>query len=129
VYFKGDATYSRGNRYPGSLPQGVYPDVMVDEVPGYGAIRALDPETGEREWEFKLANVSESGLISTAGDVLFSGSMEGHFLALDIHNGKLLWRVNLGGRIANTPITYLSNGKQQVSVASGNSLFTFGLKE
>jgi alcohol dehydrogenase (cytochrome c) len=129
VYFKGDATYSRGNRYPGSLPQGVYPDVMVDEVPGYGAIRALDPETGEREWEFKLTNVSESGLVSTAGDLLFSGSMEGHFLALDIHNGKLLWRVNLGGRIANTPITYLANGKQQVSVAAGNSLFTFGLKD
>jgi alcohol dehydrogenase (cytochrome c) len=102
---------------------------MVDEVPGYGAIRALDPETGELEWEFKLTNVSESGLVSTAGDVLFSGSMEGHFLALDIHNGKLLWRINLGGRIANTPITYLANGKQQVSVAAGNSLFTFGLKD
>lgn len=129
VYHKGDPTYTRGNRYVGSLPQGVYPDVVEDEEPGYGAVRALDPETGDVEWEFKMAEVSESGLMSTAGDVLFSGSMEGHFVALNVRNGELLWRVNLGGRMTNSPITYMVDGKQYVSVGAGHSLFTFGLKE
>ena len=43
--------------------------------------------------------------------------------------GELLWRVNLGGRVANSPITYLVDGEQQVSVAAGNSLYTFGLRQ
>ena len=73
VYHKGDPTYTRGNRYIGSLPQGVWPDVLKDEVPGWGAIRALDPQTGDLEWEFKMTEVSESGLLATATDVLFSG--------------------------------------------------------
>jgi alcohol dehydrogenase (cytochrome c) len=129
TYHKGDATYVRGNRYPGSFPKGIYPDTVEDEEIGYGAVRALDPTTGNLEWEFKMTGVTESGLLSTAGDVVFSGSMEGHFMALDAKTGALLWRVNLGGRMANTPISYEAGGKQRVTVASGHSLFTFGLKE
>ena len=128
-YHKGDPTYTRGNRYIGSFPVGPYPDVVTDEDPGYGAIRALDPETGEMKWEYKMTSVTESGLISTAGDVLFSGNMEGHFFALDCRTGEVLWRVYLGGRVANSPITYLVDGKQHVSIAAGNSLYTFALKQ
>ncbi|MCP5120655.1 MAG: PQQ-binding-like beta-propeller repeat protein, partial [bacterium] len=129
IFHKGDATYTRGNRYVGSVPKNIYPNLLKDEEPGYGAVRALDPETGDVEWEFKMVEVSESGLISTAGDVLFSGSMEGHFVALDTHNGELLWRVSLGGRMTNSPITYMVNGKQYVSVGAGHSLFTFALPD
>ena len=96
---------------------------------GYGAVRALDPRTGELKWEFKTTEISESGLLSTAGDVLFSGSFEGNFVALDAHTGKQLWRTSLGGRMTNSTITYLADGKQYVSVAAGHSLFTFGLRE
>jgi alcohol dehydrogenase (cytochrome c) len=129
VYHKGDATYTPGNRYIGSLPEGIWPDPMKDEVPGYGAVQAIDPQTGEKEWEFALSRATESGLLSTDGDVLFGGSREGHFFALDPANGRLLWRVSLGGVIANSTITYLVGDRQYVSVASGNSLFTFGLEE
>ena len=129
VFYKGDPTFVRGNRYLGSFPQGIYPDVLVEEDPGYGAVRALDPETGEQKWEFKMTNVTESGLLSTKGDVLFSGDIEGHFFALDAFSGELLWKVNLGGRVISSPITYLVGGKQQVSIAAGHSLYTFGLKE
>ena len=108
---------------------GPYPDVVTDEDPGYGAIRALDPETGEMKWEYKMTWVTESGLISTAGDLLFSGNMEGHFFALDCQTGELLWRVYLGGRVANSPITYLVDGKQHVSIAAGNALYTFALRQ
>ncbi len=103
--------------------------MVKDEEPGYGAVRALDPETGEMEWEFKMTEVSESGLISTDGDVLFSGSIEGQFVALDVFTGKLLWRVNLGSRMTNSPITYMVDGKQHVAVGSGHSLFVFGLRD
>jgi alcohol dehydrogenase (cytochrome c) len=76
-----------------------------------------------------MTGVTESGLLTTAGDVLFTGSYEGHFFALDPYNGRMLWTVNLGGRIANSPITFKGGGKQLVALASGNSLFVFGLRE
>ena len=129
MYYKGDPTYTRGNRYVGSLPTGIYPNPATDEEPGYGAVRALDPETGELEWEFKMAEVSESGLMSTAGNVLFSGSIQGQLVVLDVFNGNLLWNLNLGGRMANSPMTYQAGGKQFVAVSAGHSLFVFGLRD
>jgi alcohol dehydrogenase (cytochrome c) len=129
VYHKGEPTYTRGNRYIGSFPVGAYPNVLVDDDPGYSAVRALDPKTGELKWEHKMRWLTEGGVISTAGDVLFSGNMEGHFFALNCHTGELLWRVYLGGRVANSPITYLVDGEQHVSIAAGNSLYTFALKK
>ena len=129
TYYKGDPTYTRGNRYVGSLPQGIYPNTTTDTEPGYGAVRALAPETGELEWEFKMAEVSESGLMSTAGNILFSGSMQGQFVILDVFNGNLLWSMNLGGRMTNSPMTYQVEDSQFVAVSAGHSLFVFGLKD
>jgi len=129
VYFKGDPTYVRGERYIGSFPRGVYPDVMVDTDPGYGAVRALDPKTGERKWEYKMTSVTEGGVLTTAGDVLFSGNMEGHVFALDVFDGSLLWSRNLGGRVISSPITYLVDDKQHFSIIAGHSLYTFVLKD
>ncbi len=129
IYHKGDPTYTRGNRYVGSLPERAWPNILEDADPGYGAIRALDPQTGDRAWEFRMTNVTESGLLSTAGDLLFSGNGEGHFFALDPANGSLLWRVNLGGVARNSPITYRVGDRQYVSAALGHSLYTFALPE
>jgi alcohol dehydrogenase (cytochrome c) len=129
LFYTGEPVYTAGNRYDGSAVARVYPDAMEEKEHGTGAIRALDPLSGEARWEFSSLGVSESGLLATSTDLLFSGSMEGHFLALDATNGKLLWRTQLGGRVANSPITYLVNGRQQVTVASGDSLFTFRLEE
>jgi outer membrane protein assembly factor BamB len=92
-------------------------------------VRAIDPFTGKRVWEYRMADVSDSGLLTTASDLLFSGNREGHFFALDAKTGKLLWTRYLGGQVASSPITYLVDGKQYVSIASGHSLFTFGLRE
>lgn len=129
IYHMGDATYVRGNRYAGSLPRAAWPEVMRDDDPGYGTLRALDPDTGKTVWEFKMTAISDSGLLSTAGGVLFSGSLEGHFLAFDPKDGDLLWRKNLGGRCVNSPITYLAGEEQLVTIACGNSLYAFGLRE
>ena len=83
---------------------------------GYGAIRALDPKTGEKKWEYRLVNFTESGVLSTAGDLVFAGGMEGNFVALDAKTGERLWSVNLGGTNASGPISYAVDGKQYVVV-------------
>ena len=130
VYHKGDPLYTRGNRYVGSLPQGVWPNTMKDEdeQQGHGAIRALSPDTGDLEWEFKMTGVGESGILSTAGDILVTGSRDGNMLVLDSFTGKKLLSLNLGGRIACSPITFTAQGRQYVAVTSGNAMFVFGLR-
>ena len=129
LFYADEPVFTPGNFFLGGLVKRILPNRMSEEDVGYGAVRALDPRTGELKWEFKTTEMSESGLLSTAGDVLFSGSFEGNFVALDAYTGKQLWRKSLGGRVTNSTITYLADGKQYVSVVAGHSLFTFGLKE
>ncbi len=100
----------------------------TDEV-GHGAVLAVDPQTGATKWRFEQFDVSDSGMLTTASDLLFTGGREGHFHALDARTGQLLWRASLGGQIVMAPITYQVDGKQYVSVIAGGSLVTFGLKE
>jgi len=115
------------------------PNIGADEEK-YTAVRALDPQTGERKWEFilnagnslnqcvGLSCAAASGVLTTATDLLFAGGREGDFVALDARSGSPLWKVLLGGQINMSPITYAVNGKQYVAVNSGNSLFVFGLR-
>ena len=99
----------------------------TDEV-GKGVVMALDPQTGEPKWKFYHFDVTEAGILTTASDLLFTGGREGYFQALDAKSGKLLWRSNLGGQIVMAPVTYQVGGRQYVSVVSGNTLVTFGLR-
>ena len=57
-------------------------------MPVYGALRAIDPATGERKWEFRYLNPSTAGLLTTASGLIFSGDSEGNLLALDSRSGK-----------------------------------------
>jgi alcohol dehydrogenase (cytochrome c) len=98
------------------------------EAEGYGAVRALDPKTGDRKWEFKMVDYTEAGVLTTGSDLLFSGGREGHFFALDARDGTLLWRTNLGGTVASGPMTFAVDGKQYVAVAGDNTLYVFGLQ-
>jgi alcohol dehydrogenase (cytochrome c) len=61
--------------------------------------------------------------------VLFTGGREGYFYALDARTGTVLYRATLGGQIVNGPITYQVDGKQYVTVISGNTMVTLGLRE
>jgi alcohol dehydrogenase (cytochrome c) len=99
------------------------------ETNGTGAVSAIDPRTGVTKWKFPFTNVSNSGLLTTASDLVFSGSREGYFFAIDARTGSELWRANLGGHANAGPMTYAVDGKQFVSIAAGQALFTFGLKE
>ena len=57
-------------------------------------MRAIDPKSGEKKWDF--VDYTESGVLSTGGDLVFSGGRDGSFVALDAISGELLWHVNLG---------------------------------
>ena len=100
----------------------------TDEV-GSGTVMALDPRTGEATWTFEQYDVSDSGILTTASDLLFTGGREGYFHALDARTGALLWKASLGGQIVMAPITYQVDGTQYVAVIAGHALMTFALRE
>jgi alcohol dehydrogenase (cytochrome c) len=99
------------------------------DAAGHASVMALDPATGTARWTFEQFDMSDSGILTTATDLLFTGGREGYFYALDARTGEVLWKASLGGQIVNGPITYMVDGKQYVSTISGNSLITFGLRD
>ena len=100
----------------------------TDEV-GHGAVIAIDPLSGEQRWKFDQFDVTDSGMLTTASDLLFTGGREGYFNALDALTGELLWKASLGGQIVMAPVTFMVDGQQYVSVISGSVLVTFGLPD
>ncbi len=99
------------------------------EAMGRGAVVAIDPATGDKKWKFEMHDVNTSGILTTATDLLFVGGREGYFQALDARTGTLLWKQNLGGEIIAGPISFQVDGKQYITIASGNSLFAYALRE
>ena len=115
----------------GGTPMGqatLTPNTKKEEE-GYGAVRAFDPHTLEKKWEFKMNDITWGGVLTTASDLVFSGGKEGYFFALDARTGDLLWKIALGGQVNSGPMSYSVNGKQYVTVAAGNSLFAFALRQ
>jgi alcohol dehydrogenase (cytochrome c) len=133
-------TYREGQQFNGIFPTVNFgadslgamsgPAMNTRFTPGAaGAVQAFDPKTGERKWSFPMVDATDAGVLTTATNVLFSGGREGYFYALDARDGKLLWKTQLGGQLANGPISYQVNGRQYVSVAAGNAMFVFALKQ
>ena len=134
LYVKRVDEYKEGNQYGGGTPRSPVPfsrsaQNYRKEDEGYGAVRAIDPQTGERKWEFRMSDITEAGILTTATDLLFSGGREGYFYALDARSGSLLWKASLGGAIAAGPMSYSVGGRQYVAISAGNSLFTFALRQ
>ena len=125
TYVKGDEPpeFAEGKGFTGTFPRG---GKQGEET--YGAVRAIDPQTGDKKWDFKMAGFPEAGVLTTASDLLFSGGRDGAFFALDARTGDQLWSINLGPSVTAGPMTYAVNGRQYVSIAVGSSLFTFGLR-
>jgi len=122
-YNSREPAFRRGRVFMGS---GVQPAVSE---PLLVAVRALDATTGALRWEYRASamerRVVTGGLLSTAGGIVFGG-IESRFFALDARTGAELWWMNTGGQIHSAPITYLSEGRQQVTLASGQNIITFG---
>ena len=141
VFVKEAQKYEEGRRFVGGRPASPIPGGqnvpslkrgpinVWTEAAGHGEVIALDPRTGAKKWKFAMTDVTDSGILTTATDLLFAGGREGYFHALDARTGALLWKANLGGQVASGPMTYQVDGKQYVAVAAGHSLFAFALRE
>ena len=123
-FFKRDEDYEEGERFTGG--GGRYNQPM-DAF--HSSIRAINPATAEIEWEFPIMPRSSAGITTTAGGIVFTGSADGYFFALDAASGEELWHISLGARVHAAPMTYALDGQQFVTIASGNVVYTFGLKE
>jgi alcohol dehydrogenase (cytochrome c) len=86
----------------------------------YGEFIAWDAATGRKVWGIEEALLPYSGVVVTAGDVVFYGNVEGVFKAVDARDGRVLWQQKLGSGIIGAPITYLGpDGRQYVAVLAG----------
>ncbi len=134
VYTKQPVEYTEGRLFAGAMPQSPVPMVrsgpvnLKNDEEGTGAVRAFDPKTGDMKWEFKMSDVTDSGILTTASNLLFVGGREGYFFALNANDGALLWKVSVGGQVSSGPMTYSLNGKQYVAVSAGNALYTYALR-
>jgi alcohol dehydrogenase (cytochrome c) len=85
-----------------------------------GEFSAWDPVKAKTVWSVKEMFPAWSGTVVTAGDVVFYGTMDGWFKALDARSGTLLWQFKTGSGIIGQPITYKGpDGKQYVAVLAG----------
>jgi alcohol dehydrogenase (cytochrome c) len=142
VFIREAQTFEEGRRFVGGRPTSPIPGAqnvpgatkrppinVWTEAAGHGAVIAIDPRTGEKKWKFPMTDTTDSGILTTASDLLFTGGREGYFQALDARSGALLWKTILGGPIVAGPMTYQAEGKQFIAVAAGHSLFAFALRE
>jgi alcohol dehydrogenase (cytochrome c) len=96
---------------------------------GPSSIAAIDCKSGKVIWDHNTGEGSVSGLLTTAGKLLFGGDASGNALALDPTTGKTLWHVNLNQLMFNGPITYELDGRQYLVLAAWGKLFAFALPE
>ncbi len=123
IYFKRDDEYVEGDRFTGGYGQNA-----DDPENFFAAVRALDPVTGARQWEYPISTVGgRPGILSTGGGLVFSGSGDGHIFALDQDTGENLWYISVGGGVHAAPMTYSVGGRQYISLAARGALFTFTL--
>jgi alcohol dehydrogenase (cytochrome c) len=121
TYFKREADYKPGTFFAGGGER------RIPESEQWGAIRALEPTTGKQAWEFKLVSPPWTGLMSTAGGLVISGSNEGNIFALDARTGKPLWNFHSGGQVSSNPISFNLDGHQHIAIAANRVLYVFGL--
>ncbi len=127
---EGCANYTRETIKPKAGDPFTGGDPQEDHKRGApGAVRAIDPLTGDVRWNFPMhVGTAAAGVLSTAGGVLFAADPEGSLIALDARTGAKLWHYQTGGGIQSSPISYAVDGKQYVAIAGDSTLFVFALK-
>jgi len=123
-----------------TMSYAVYYLTDTDENPeGYGGrdtnlwsrqvLQAVDYKTGKVAWRHVYPNLggARSGVLSTAGGLLFAGDPTGNLIAYDPANGRPLWHAGLHAPVFNAPMTYELDGRQYVVVGAGDMLYAFTL--
>lgn len=84
-----------------------------------GSLKAVDPKTGKVVWEYKNPAPLWGGVLTTAGNLVFTGTPEGYLMGFDAKTGEVAYKFNTGSGVVGSPITWEMNGEQYVSVVSG----------
>jgi len=121
TFYKLKPNQEPGENYEGGGTRGV-----LGQEP-YGVIKAIEATSGKVRWEFKEQTSSNCAVLTTRNGLLFSGTREGQFYALNAETGAPLWHFTTGGQINGGPVTFLVDGKQHIAVAAGAGLFVFSL--
>jgi len=86
----------------------------------WGEFMAWDPVKGRKVWAIEEKFMTMSGALATAGDLVFYGTVDGWFRAVDDRTGKVLWSQKLGSGIISSPMTYLGpEGRQYIGIYAG----------
>jgi PQQ-dependent dehydrogenase (methanol/ethanol family) len=110
-----EANYIAGTPYVGA-------NVRMYAGPGghRGEFTAWDPVAGKAVWTIMDSFPTWSGALVTATDLVFFGTMDGWFKALDALSGKELWKFKTGSGIIGQPVAYKGpDGKQYIAILSG----------
>ncbi len=125
-YVNANQSYSVFYLYDGSdNPQGW----SGNQRGGYNvsSLKALDYKTGKIKWSHKWEGGSNSGLLTTAGNLIFSGAPGQSIEALNASNGDPLWHAKLANGVSTPPTTWELDGTQYMIVGSGDTLYAFAM--
>jgi alcohol dehydrogenase (cytochrome c) len=126
IYFQSDEVkFKKGEKFEGSVAS-----YYARNLPATAYVKAIDAQSGDVRWQTALASGPDNfvwtvgGVLSTKSGLVFAGYRD-IFHAFDADTGKVLWKVNLGGRVRGSPISFSVDGKQYIAVAAGHSMFVF----
>ncbi|MBL6939398.1 MAG: PQQ-dependent dehydrogenase, methanol/ethanol family [Alphaproteobacteria bacterium] len=102
------------------LGQMIAADIAKGQIPppAKGYIRAWDPVTQKMVWQVEMSGGWNSGLLSTAGGLVFFGGSDGMFGAYDAKTGAKLWAIDLKTGMSAPAITYTVDGEQYIAIAA-----------
>jgi alcohol dehydrogenase (cytochrome c) len=95
----------------------------------HGVLKALDYQTGGVRWNhvWPSEGGAGSGILTTAGRLLFTGDPSSNLIAFDPGSGKILWHFRMTAALSNGPMTYELDGRQYLAGGAGDTLFVFAL--
>ena len=125
IYSKNDQAWEAGKSFYGGATRRVPTD-----NPSGKSLKAIDIQTGKIVWEIQNigGGILGSGLMATAGGLLFYGDGSGAFVGADAKDGKLLWHFNTGQNFKASPMTYSADGDQYIATAAGSTILAFSLR-
>ena len=120
-----DVTFVSEEFEPGRVFRGIGSRVkMVPDYDYIGEFVAFNPVTGQRAWEYRPESgaAMTASALATAGGIVFGGTADRRFFALDADTGNVLWETRLNGDISGAPVTFEIDGRQYLAVGAGGRI-------
>jgi alcohol dehydrogenase (cytochrome c) len=114
--------------YRKSQKGGDYTSMEDPQDPAMKVLRAIRVDGGAVAWQIPLLGNPEhnySGVLATAGGLVFFGETTGAFAAVDARTGKHLWHFDGNQQFKGSPMTYMVGGRQYIAIASGPNILSF----